>query len=111
MLELAGRVREAFSAEYATPGGRLVSDAQTAYALALAFDLLPSEAQRERAGRRLAELVTENANRIGTGFAGTPVVTDALSSVGREDTAYALLMQRNCRSWLYPVPQGARAIA
>ena len=50
-------MRPAFTDEYVTPHGRLSSDAQTAYALALQFDLLPKPEQRERAGRRLAELV------------------------------------------------------
>ncbi len=88
----------------------MVSDSQTAYALALVFDLLPSAAERERAGRRLAELVADEGNHVGTGFAGAPVLTDALSSVGREDIAYALLMVRSCPSWLYPVTQGATTI-
>ncbi|MGY1604176.1 glycoside hydrolase family 78 protein [Geodermatophilus sp. SYSU D00815] len=108
--EMAARVATAFAAEYVTPTGRVVSDAQTAYALALVFDLLPSSAQRERAGRRLAELVAESGNRIATGFAGTPLITDALSSVGRDDVAYALLTERGCPSWLYPVTQGATTI-
>ncbi|WP_346618422.1 glycoside hydrolase family 78 protein [Blastococcus montanus] len=107
---MAERVAAAFAAEYVSPTGRVVSDAQTAYALALVFDLIPSAAQRARAGRRLAELVAEGGNRIATGFAGTPVVCDALSSVGREDAAYALLLERSCPSWLYPVTQGATTI-
>ncbi len=37
----AGR-RAAFNGEFVTPAGRLASDAQTAYALALRFDLLPT---------------------------------------------------------------------
>ena len=38
---LAIEVREAFVRRYVLPTGRLTSDAPTAYALALAFDLLP----------------------------------------------------------------------
>ena len=44
--ELADRITAAFNAEFVTPTGRMASDAQTAYALALRFDLLPTEAQR-----------------------------------------------------------------
>ena len=47
----------------------MTSDAQTAYALAVAFDLVPGPA-RERAGARLAELVEESGHRIATGFVG-----------------------------------------
>jgi hypothetical protein len=75
-------VREAFAEAFVTPAGRVVSDAQTAYALALEWDLLPMEAQRRVAGRRLADLVRASGFRIGTGFVGTPLICDALTSTG-----------------------------
>lgn len=69
---LAARLRTAFADEFVTPAGRLASDSQTAYALALCFGLLPGERQRLRAGDRLAQLVRRAGFRIATGFAGTP---------------------------------------
>lgn len=54
---LAAEVRAAFNREYASPAGRLVSDATTAYALALCYALLPDAAQRQHAGERLVALV------------------------------------------------------
>ena len=42
-----------------TPAGRMMSDAPTAYALALGFDLVTDAAQRTRLAGRLAELVRE----------------------------------------------------
>ncbi|MEV4068607.1 glycoside hydrolase family 78 protein [Nonomuraea fuscirosea] len=107
---LAGEVRAAFRREFVTPSGRLACDTQTAYALALHLDLLDGPEQRERAGRRLVELVAADDHRIGTGFVGTPLVCDALCSVGAYDTAYALLTQRECPSWLYPVTMGATTV-
>ena len=77
---LADEVDAAFAAEYVLPDGRMTSDAQTAYALAIAFDLIPDDARREAAGDRLAELVREADNRIATGFVGTPLVSDALTA-------------------------------
>ncbi len=108
--ELAALVRAAFNDEFVSPTGRLVSDTQTAYAVALQFDLLPEPQQRERAGRRLAELVHNADYRIGTGFVGTPLICDALAAVGAHDTAYQLLTQQECPSWLYPVTMGATTI-
>ncbi|GAA2212647.1 glycoside hydrolase family 78 protein [Nonomuraea monospora] len=108
--ELAERVRAAFRREFVTPSGRLACDTQTAYALALTADLLDGPEQRERAGRRLVELVAADDHRIGTGFVGTPLICDALCSVGAYDTAYKLLTQRACPSWLYPVTMGATTI-
>lgn len=106
---LAAEVREAFVGRYVLPDGRLTSDAPTAYALALAFDLLPTEL-RAPAGDRLAWLVEAGGDVVATGFVGTPVVLEALTSTGHLDRAYALLMQTACPSWLYMVGQGATTI-
>ncbi len=108
--QLAGDVVEAFNREFVTPTGRMASDAPTAYALALCFDLLPRQEQRDRASARLAELVQRDGHHIGTGFVGTPLICDALVSAGHLDDAYHLLLQDECPSWLYPVTMGATTI-
>jgi alpha-L-rhamnosidase len=107
---LAAEIRAAFAREYVTPSGRLVSDAATAYALALEFALLPDEGQRDYAGQQLARLVRDAEYRIATGFVGTPLICDALSSSGHHEAAFRLLMQQACPSWLYPVTMGATTI-
>lgn len=107
---LAAEVRAAFARAYVTPAGRVLSDAQTVYALAIEWALLPGAEQRERAGRRLADLVRASGFRISTGFVGTPLVTDALTSTGHAQVAYRLLLQTGCPSWLYPVTMGATTI-
>ncbi|MFJ8927410.1 family 78 glycoside hydrolase catalytic domain [Streptomyces sp. NPDC102364] len=106
---LAERVLAAFRTEYVTPAGRLACESQTAYALAITFVLL-DEKQRAKAGDRLAALVEEAGHTIATGFAGTPLITDALSATGHLDTAYKLLLQTRCPSFLYPVTQGATTV-
>ncbi|MBK9715069.1 MAG: glycoside hydrolase family 78 protein [Kouleothrix sp.] len=107
---LAATVRAAFAREYVTPAGRILSDATTAYALALEFVLLPDVAQRQHAAERLAELVRDSGYHISTGFVGTPLICDALCSVGAYDVAFRLLLQRENPSWLYPVTMGATTI-
>ncbi|MEV6756698.1 glycoside hydrolase family 78 protein [Streptomyces sp. NPDC051214] len=107
---LSEAVRQAFRAHFHTGGGRLTQETQTAYALALGFDLLQGDTERAEAGNRLAALVAEHGHRIGTGFLGTPLVCDALTATGRTDTAYRLLMERSCPSWLYQVDMGATTI-
>jgi len=109
-LALADEVREAFNREYVTPNGRLISDATTAYALAIEFALLRDADQRRHAGARLAALVRDSGYRISTGFVGTPLICDALCNVGQYDAAFRLLTQRECPSWLYPVTMGATTI-
>ena len=107
---LAEQAKSAFTREYVTPAGRLMNDAETAYALALMFDLLPTAEQRQRAGDRLAELVRDSGYHIRTGFVGTPLICDALSSAGHFRTTYHLLRQQECPSWLYSVTMGATTI-
>ncbi len=107
---LAQEVRAAFMDTYVRPDGTMTSDAQTAYSLALEFGLIQDPLQRAAAGQRLSHLVAEGGNKIATGFAGTPLVSDALSNAGATDTAYNLLLEEECPSWLYPVTQGATTI-
>jgi alpha-L-rhamnosidase len=106
---LLRKIKDAFYNEYVTPNGRLVSSTQTAYVLALNFDMLP-EALRGQAARRLAENVQRYNNHLTTGFLGTPYLCHVLSHFGYTDIAYKLLLQKTYPSWLYPVTQGATTI-
>lgn len=101
--------RKEFQDEYVTANGRIVSDSQTSYTLAICFDLL-TPVQKARAGTRLAELVKKNEFKIGTGFAGTPFLCEALALTGHTQVAYALLLEKKCPSWLYPVTMGATTV-
>jgi len=106
--ELLDHIRAAFQKEFVTPNGRLASNTQTAYALALAFDLLP-ESQRKQAAERLAEDV-RRFQHLTTGFLGTPVLCKALSDYGYYDEAYMLLNRTEYPSWLYPITKDATTI-
>jgi len=108
--QLAEEVVRAFQGRYLMEGGRLASDSQTAYAVAIAFGLLGSDTLIRQAGERLAELVRDNGYRIGTGFVGTPLICDTLTSTGHVAEAYRLLTQTEYPSWLYPVTQGATTV-
>ena len=91
-----------------TAAGRVGENTQTAYALALQFDLLPEE-QRAEAARRLAAEV-KTRGHLTTGFVGTPYLCHVLSRYGHLDVAYRLLNREEYPSWLYPVKQGATTI-
>ncbi|HEY6686136.1 MAG TPA: family 78 glycoside hydrolase catalytic domain [Propionibacteriaceae bacterium] len=106
---LAERTRAAFNEHYVRPEGIIHSDAETPYALAIVFGLLDPE-DEQLAGNRLADLVAESGYHIRTGFAGTPFITHALTQTGHLETAYRLLLQTECPSWLYPVTMGATTI-
>lgn len=102
----AAKARAEFAEEYVSSSGRLVSDTQTAYSLAICFDLL-KDSQLSRAGAQLAEIVRRNAFRVGTGFAGTPFVCEALTRTGHSNVAYSMLLNETCPSWLYTISMGA----
>ncbi|TRY20289.1 Bacterial alpha-L-rhamnosidase [Tessaracoccus rhinocerotis] len=106
---LAEKVRQAWLAEYTTPAGRIVSDAQTAYALAIEFGIAEGELAAVL-GRRLAELARRDGYRISTGFVGTPLVNDALTRTGHVEPAARMLLQTECPSWLYSVGMGATTV-
>ncbi|MFZ9505205.1 MAG: alpha-L-rhamnosidase C-terminal domain-containing protein, partial [Cyclobacteriaceae bacterium] len=95
--------------EYLTPGGKLVSGTQTAWVLALNFDMLP-ENMRAGAAEKLAENIKSYNNHLTTGFLGTPFLCHVLSRFGYADLAYTLLLQETYPSWLYPVKMGATTI-
>jgi alpha-L-rhamnosidase len=106
---LLQKIKEAFLKEYMTPNGRLVSGTQTAYVLALQFDMLP-EPLRAQAAARLAENIRNYKDHLTTGFLGTPYLCFVLSRFGYTDIAYRLLLQDSYPSWLYPVKMGATTI-
>jgi alpha-L-rhamnosidase len=105
---LEEKIVSAFQKEFVTPNGRLSSNTQTAYALALEFDLLPQD-ERPVAAARLAEDV-KKFGHLTTGFVGTPVLCQALSDYGYLDLAYMLLNRTEYPSWLYPVIKDATTI-
>jgi len=107
--DLAHKVKAAFTDEFVTATGRVGPNTQTAYALALHFDLLP-EHLRPTAAARLAEEVRQAHYHLTTGFVGTPYLCHVLSRYGYTDVAYELLNQESYPSWLYPVKKGATTI-
>ncbi|QMW01911.1 alpha-L-rhamnosidase [Spirosoma foliorum] len=106
---LLERIKKAFQNAYMTPSGRLISDTQTAYVLALQFDMIP-ENLRPQAVDRLVGNIKKYDNHLTTGFLGTPFLCHVLTRFGRTDVAYKLLLQETYPSWLYPVKMGATTI-
>jgi alpha-L-rhamnosidase len=107
--EVAAKVREAYMNEYVAPNGLISSDTQTAYVLALQFNMLP-EALRAQAVDRLVANIERYSNHITTGFLGTSYICNVLTEYGRSDMAYKLLLQETCPSWIYSVKKGATTI-
>lgn len=103
------KIKDAFVKEFVTPSGRMVSGTQTAYVLALEFDMLP-ENLRADAVQRLVDNIKDYDYHLTTGFLGTPYLCHVLSRFGQTELAYRLLLEKSYPSWLYPVTMGATTI-
>ncbi len=108
-VKMSERVHEAFNRRFVTQEGLIVSQTQTAYVLALHFDLLPEEL-RPAAVDTLVNDIEQRGWHLSTGFVGSPYLLHVLSRFGRLDVAYKLLFQKTWPSWLYAVTQGATTI-
>jgi alpha-L-rhamnosidase len=87
----------------------LFTPTQTAYVLALHFDLLPEELRPLAATELVADIERRDMH-LSTGFVGAPYLLHVLSHNAQLDTAYALLFQTSWPSWLYSVTQGATTV-
>ncbi len=105
---LLKNIKAAFQQEFMSPNGRLSSHTQTAYSLALAFDLIP-ENLRARTAERLVEDVRK-FKHITTGFVGANLICPVLGKFGYFDEAFMLLNRQEYPSWLYPITKGATTI-
>ena len=103
------KVKTAFNRRYVTEDGVVASGTQTAYVLALHFDLLP-ENLRPFAVEALVKNIKDRGMKLSTGFVGSPYLNHVLTAGGRNDIAHALLFQKQWPSWLYPVTHGATTI-
>ncbi len=106
---MSEQVRQAFQKEFLLDDGKLTVDTQTAYLLALAFNLLP-EKDRKRTAAHLIENIKKLNWHLSTGFIGISHLNPTLTAVGQPDVAWRLLLNEDYPSWLYPVLHGATTI-
>ncbi|GAA3349326.1 alpha-L-rhamnosidase [Amorphoplanes nipponensis] len=106
---LHAAIRARFIETYVGADGTVEGGTQTAYLLALAFDLLPPELV-EAAVEHLAADIEKRGNRLTTGFVGVSLLGPVLTEHRRADLAYALLHQEEFPSWNYSIRHGATTI-
>lgn len=106
---LSEKVADAYVSVFTDGNGKMKEEFQTAYVLPLMFGMFPEEV-REKAAENLAKLIEASDFCIGTGFPGTPYILFALADNGQADTAFRMLMNTKCPSWLYEVRSGATTI-
>lgn len=108
--ELSEKVADAYCSLLTDGNGKLLEEFQTAYVLPLYLDMFPNREVKQKAADNLVKLVEKNGCCIGTGFPGTPYILFALADNGHADTAYKMLLNTKCPSWLYEVKMGATTI-
>ncbi len=107
--KLAEDIRKAFADAYIAEDGTVKGNTQSAYALALAMNLIPQE-KRAAAVEKVVERIHAYKDHISTGFHTTIMLMNELTRAGRNDLAYMLLNNRTIPSWGYTVDQGATTI-
>ncbi|MDR1599662.1 MAG: glycoside hydrolase family 78 protein [Oscillospiraceae bacterium] len=107
--ELSESIRKAIVAEYFKPDGQLRLNNQTAYVIALQFEIA-EEWARPRVLADLIERLKKDNTHLKTGFIGTPYLCRALSDNGCPSAAYRLFFNTDYPSWLYEVLMGATTI-
>jgi alpha-L-rhamnosidase len=107
--KLFADIKAAFIKKYVKPDGTIEGDTQTAYDMALTFDLMPAEL-RDAAAKHLVDAVVAKKDHLSTGFLGVSYLLPALSNAGHADVAYRLLLQDTFPSWLFSIRHGATTI-
>jgi alpha-L-rhamnosidase len=105
--ELHPRIRDAFAGTFRKPDGSIYTGTQTAYAMALGMDLIRDREDREETAAKFVEKLAADGYHLRTGFLGTPWLLPALSSIGRDDLAYRLLLNEDYPSWGFEIKMGA----
>lgn len=103
------RVAEAFRESYVSEDGSIEGGTQTAYCLALHFDLLSGELRSKAIEHLVADIEARDWH-ITTGFVGVSYICHVLTKAGRADVAYRLLQQEDFPSWKYSILHGATTI-
>lgn len=116
---MSERFRQAFCRRFVTPDGRIVGDTQTAYALALRFDILPEDLRPAALSRLEYDVMHGRSahwpyrvrnGHISSGFVGVNQVLPCLVHGSRVALAYRLLLNEDYPSWLFPINHGATTI-
>lgn len=88
------RLQKVFKNKYMTSDGLLAADTQTGLPLAIVFGLFDDPKKAQVAANRLERAVRLAGFKVATGFAGTPIITHALSLVGLQNLAYRMLLEK-----------------
>ncbi len=107
--DMYDRLRGQFIERWVKEDGTIANHAQTVYALAFRFGLVPED-KFELVAQRFAERLEEDDWRPRVGFLGIRHLLPAMSLMGRPDLAYKMLQQEGYPSWAFMIANGATTI-
>lgn len=100
------RLKELFVQKYVAISGLLVPDTRMTLSLAIVFKILDDADQLAAVGKRLARSVPLQQVRVSTSFAGTRIITQALTQTHNSPLAYRMLLEKDWRSMDVPHQHG-----
>ena len=104
-LALRKRICDSYRNAFTDGYGNIKKEFQSAYVLPLHFEMETGKNRRAMA-KNLDRLVKDNNYCIKTGFPATPYILFALADNGYRETAFKVLLNDECPSWLYEVKMG-----
>ena len=101
-------IKLAFQNEFFNADGTVSKgkSTQTAYLMAIGFNLLTPEMEEKAIPHLLAEIEKADTH-LRTGFLGTPLLAPVLEKIGRTDIMFEMLFKETYPSWFYSINQGA----
>ncbi len=103
---LFSKIKKAFNKTFVLKDGQLKDKTQTAYLLAINFNLLSKE-KSFRTFQYLIEDLKKRDWHLSTGFIGLRFLLPTLSKFNRDDIAYMLLLDESFPSWGFMIKNGA----
>ena len=107
--QLFKSIQSDFQENFVQPDATIAGNSQTAYCMAIYFNLL-TEQQREQAAAHLVERIQAKDYHLSVGFLGVNILLPTLTEIGRSDLAYRLMQNKTYPSWGYSIEQGATTI-
>ena len=109
--EWADQLKLAFNKKFLDPAtGVYLSGTQCAYALPLAFGLVPDECRQKVIDNLVNDILVTHKGHLSVGLIGMQWLMQVLTDIGRPDVAWTIVTQTTRPSWGYMIGKGATTI-
>jgi alpha-L-rhamnosidase len=109
--ESADQLKLAFNKKFLDPAtGVYLSGTQCAYALPLAFGLVPDECRQKVIDNLVNDILVTHKGHLSVGLIGMQWLMQVLTDIGRPDVAWTIVTQTTRPSWGYMIGKDATTI-